>query len=231
MFDVGIITAPREPNYLGAMLDSYFSTWKTKPHVFLEPGVNSYFNQKRVFEHHNERTLGCVANWWNAAKYMLTNTESPFVMMCEDDIEFREDAQHQITNLLKVLTGEILNVHVQRNLPLDKVGYISPYCSLLCVNGKDWHKPNLRKGGQCGALCMIFPRASLRRLIEAETHFNSKAKGLHLDYAIGDTLVKHLDLVALTHAPTLVLHIGDVSTTETNNKPANKLHDARQPAL
>lgn len=232
MLETAIITAPREHNYLSTMLDSYFQTWEHKPHVFHEPNVSDYFNQSKVIEHHNEQTLGCVGNWWNAAQYMLANTESPFVMMCEDDIEFSEPSRTKILNLLKVLTGEIHNEAVQRNLPIEKIGFISPYCAKLCANGELWHKPSLKKHGWCGALCLIFPRRTLRLLVDnCEEVFNVKSKGGLLDYAIGETCVKHLELVILTHKPTLVLHIGEESTYPSNNKPENKIHDARQPAL
>lgn len=231
MIETAIITAPREHNYLSNMLDSYFSTWEYKPHVFHEPGVQQYFNQSKVTEHHNERTLGCVGNWWSAARWMVDNTESPFVMMCEDDIEFREESREKILNLLKILKGDIRNEAVEKNLPLNKIGFISPYCAKLCSDGDKWHKPNVKRHGWCGALCLIFPRRSLKALIEAEEHFLVKSKGGLLDYGIGETVIKHLELVALTHKPTLVLHIGEESTVESNNKPENRIHDARQPAL
>lgn len=242
MIDFGIISAPRPKAYIGESLTSFFETWNVRPHVFLEPGCSSFLNETKVEKHFNENTLGCVRNWLNAARWMLDHTESIFVGMLEDDIEWRDDSYNKISNLLKILSGKIVNNVVQSNLPLQKIGFISPYCSV--INGptkKGWQKPILYGGrakrkGLCGALCVIMPRNSLKLLLDHEDYFlerssyNSGGRPRDLDYAISETF-SELGLMALTHNPTLVTHIGEISTHEGNNRAWVNNQPERQPLL
>lgn len=234
MFDTAIITAPRKIGYLSLMLDSFFETWPQmpRPHVFAEPVLGEYshrsfYNEERVHLHMNDATLGVVHNWLSAAHWLLANGEQPFIMMCEDDIEFQPQASEKILNLLVMSAG--VNCAAKRFLN-EKIGVISPYCAEICADGRDWHKPNLRKGGWCGALCTIYSRAMLENLLAAEDVFHTFAQGKHLDYAIGATVTKHLGLSVFTHAPTLVLHMGEYSTTASNNTDVNRYHESRMPA-
>lgn len=236
MIEFGVITAPRGVPCIGESLSSFFDTWPNHtPHVFMEPGMNGFVNQSKIIEHNNERTLGCVGNWLAAATWMHENTKSPFVAMLEDDITWQLGAKERVTNLLKVLIGEIINEHVKKYLP--PIGVISPYCSKMnAVPQRGWQRPLYKpKTGWCGTLCMIMPRASLTLLLEnrdklIETSKNKSGIPTHLDFALVDTFIK-LKLIILTHLPTLVLHIGDVSTFEAQNKNPYRNVKSRSPAL
>jgi len=134
--------------------------------------------------------------------------------------------------LIDILTGKIVVPIVQERLPLSKVGAISAYCAKPNrPYAKGWQLGRYGKDGVFGSLCFILPRHSVEYIVEHEDEFliNSK-KQLHLDYAVGKTLMD-AGLSIITHNPTLVLHLGDCSTYESNNKPHNKAHPARQPAL
>lgn len=248
MIDVGIITAPREVCYLGNSLDSYFSQWLVKPHVFQEPDCPNYLNKSRVIVHQNKEKLGCVMNWITSAEWMLQNTTSKFVMMCEDDILWMDGARTQIENILRVLTGELVNPIVQQNLPLSDIGFISGYCSIPNAPNKKekgWRQARYRSAGWCGALCLVFPRRSLQRLLSDKDRFIKHATWtpdslrrvktytgpVFLDYAIGHVMFHCEGLKLITHAPTLIQHLGVISTFESNNKPKNLIHTARQPHL
>lgn len=237
VLDTGIITAPRPISYIGTSLDSFFRTWgeDRTPHVFRDGSPEKYFNQTKVIEHQNPETLGCVMNWFNAATWMVDNTSKPFVMMLEDDILWDEHARVLIENLLRVISGELA-------APCPKnIGFISPYCSRLnAPANRGWQPAKVEpKHGWMGALCLIFPRSVLRTLIKDKEYFIKQAthntrynarRPMHLDFAIGRTLQKN-GYMLLTHNPTLILHMGDVSTHESNNNPFNSRSSAREPAL
>lgn len=250
MIDVGIITAPRKVCYLGESLDSYFDQWLIKPHVFHEPNSPNYVNKSRVVIHQNEETLGCVRNWMHAARWMLDNTTNRFIMMCEDDIMWTPGAKQNIETLLKVLTGELINPMVQKLLQVNSIGFISPYCSTMNApvskrREVGWRPARYRSAGWCGALCMIFPRLSLQKLIGDEERFikaatwtpdslrriNKFTGPVFLDYAIGYIMVHCEKLQLVTHVPTLIQHLGEVSTFDVNNLSHNVGHKSRQPYL
>jgi hypothetical protein len=248
MIDVGIISAPRKVTYIGLSLDSYFSQWLTKPHVFQEPDCPNYLNKSRVVVHENKETLGCVLNWIQAAEWMLANTTSKFVMMCEDDILWLEGARNKIELVCRVLTGELVNPIVQQNLPLSDIGFISGYCAAPNAPSKKekgWRQARYRSAGWCGALCLVFPRRSLERLLADKDRFihfatwtpdslrrvNKFTGPVFLDYAIGHIMFHCEKMKLMVHAPTLIQHMGMISTFESNNKPASLIHTSRQPYL
>jgi hypothetical protein len=78
--------------------------------------------------------------------------------------------------------------------------------------------------GWCGSLATVFPRASLAKLVSDEERFLHYTQSqhripgyIHLDYAIGQIIHKVEQMIILTHAPSLIQHIGEISTFEKNN--------------
>lgn len=222
MLSINIITAPRNPCYLSLSLDSYFRHWDIKPNIIAEPRVK-YFRYRRycnVLAH--DEHLGIVHNWLKAAEIGLLSNE-PFIMICEDDIEWRDQSSYKIRSLLL----DELNDTV--------FGFISPYCSTR--NSReyvrdDWHEARLNNPW-CGALCTIFRRSSLELLLKYRTEFikltEYEGRHINLDTALGE-FYKRRDFPILTHTPTLILHLGEVSTNENVN--ANEtIQKYRQPAL
>lgn len=227
---VGFIAAPRDVNYISSTLDSYFeqlplSSFPTRPTVFEEPGFGSYLNSKKVNRRINGQRKGCVRNWFDALEY-LSQLDSDWIVLCEDDISFRPDFCNTVLDYLRLQD----QVYVQ---------VISPYCSMpnLPKPAKGykqmtgWQEPAMRIG-LCGALCTIFNKASARYLLDRSDSFfyeaTSKNTGIlqNLDYAIGQIMPK-----IIVHYPTLVLHEGVISTFPCNNKPENTDHYCRRPAL
>jgi hypothetical protein len=252
MLEIGIISAPRPVYYLGNSLDSYFHQWTIKPHVFHEPNCPGYLNKSKVYVHENETTKGCVYNWLDSATWMLENTSQPFIMMCEDDILWIDGARKSIDTLLKVLTGQIPNTMVLDKLPLSKIGFISPYCSDPNAPAKTrgkrdtgWRPARYRSAGWCGALSLIFPRASLEKLVRNRERFieyatwtpdslrrvNKFTGPVFLDYSIGKIMFHDEALKLITHYPSHVQHLGIVSTFASNNRPENLQHPSRQAAV
>ncbi len=215
MFSVGITTAPRGIAYIGQSLSSYFDAWgdtAPTPHVFTEPDSPKYLNRSKVFEHHNDKTYGCVLNWWKMANWLMDETETPYIMTCEDDILWGVGVKERVSKLLDVL------LKGYKPLPLEKIGFISPYCAKYnAPKEKGWRPARYLKSGWCGCLCMIFPRMSLAKVLRDKDRFleytTLPQKGLvHLDYAIGQILAFDEGMTIVTHSPTLITHLGECST-------------------
>jgi len=226
MIAAGIITAPRPNgvNYITPMLESFLTEWDIVPFVFAEPQTPPFLYKDRVFYQQNHEKLGIICNWLSAAKQMLVSTNKPWIMLCEDDIQFMQGCSREVRKL-------ILNLDT-------KPGFISPYCSKhnsYILQKGNWHKPLIPNDTSwCGACCLLFPREHLDLIVNThEANFMLAAHGatskpIHLDYAIGHVLTFcKKDL--LTHTPTLVDHIGEISTTEVNNKEGQTPGDTRTP--
>lgn len=224
-----VITSPRP--YLSNSLDSFFDEWPDASgiDVFAEPGVKGYRNIEKTILHPNERTLGCVRNWLQAISWLHDNTTSPFVMVCEDDIQWTQGSGQNVRNLLKVLTGEIWVPIVHEKMPLDKIGFISPYCAKLNrPRDRGWHEGKYSKNGLCGALSIIMTRQSLEHVYRNRDELIRLGNGVCLDHPIGCLFEGRINL---THLPTLVYHIGEQSTFESNNTIQNRNHPSRRPAV
>lgn len=232
MFATGMTTAPRGIVYIGQSLSSYFDTWgdtAPTPHVFVEPDSPKYINRDKVIEHHNDRTYGVVANWWKMANWMYDEYDTPYIMTCEDDILWGVGAKERVENLMRILLKGYLP------LPLEKVGFISPYCAEYnAPKEKGWRPARYMKSGWCGCLCMIFPRASLGKVLKDKDRFFEltidprKKEPMHLDYAIGQILAFEEGLTVITHSPTLITHLGECSTFKSVN---GKYTPSRQPNI
>lgn len=234
LLSVGIIAAPRSVMYLSQSLESYFHEWQISPCVFAEPGTPSFMYECRVTRYDNTQRLGGVRNWLRAAKYLIANSDSPFIMICEDDILWTEGAADKIVGLLNFFVGKV--DLLVKPPELSTVGLISPYCAKINEpEDRGWRHPRIRSTGFCGALCTIYPRRSLEDILQASDYLLEQAIGKTgevylLDYAIGRT-VQHLNKVFYTHKPTLVQHLGEVSTFPQNNTAAAAEHKTRQQSI
>lgn len=239
MLSVGIITAPRKQYYLGTSLESYFQQWDIAPHVFAEPDTPKIFaHHKRVIWHQNSFQKGNVFNWIDSLKWMWENTYTTYIMMCEDDIEWRSGSGEELRSIL--LNG-VVRIEDGDLLRFPEIGFISPYCSEKNqweLGERDvWTKPR-KSQFWMGALSICMHRdvvgAFLTHLNKFFFHANwhvADGKFLHLDYAIGQVIINQLHLPIVAHNPTLVLHIGDVSTYPTNNDVLITTPACRLPAL
>lgn len=223
LFETGIITAPRPSGdvYLRASLESYIHHWDNLVHVFAEPDTPTTFHPTiKSWINHPER-LGTIENWWFAMEYMLMYTKADWIMLCEDDIEWRPGSSESIRSYV-------------RNVKQERVGFISPYCSQHNSINPGWAAPRMPvPESWCGALALIFPRKALELIRGKKDEFMAFTRGVHLDSAIGATLLKY-NYKLITHTPTLVLHIGDQSTSEPLNENIKRFNTEtshRKPAL
>jgi hypothetical protein len=207
------------------MLRSFLTEWDIVPFVFAEPQTPPFLYKDRVLYYESPNQLGIVHNWLYAAKRILEVNASPWIMMCEDDIEFMQGCSRETRKLI---------LDLEDDLP----GFISPYCSKhnsAMFEKGNWHKPQMPGDmSWCGACCLLFPREHLNLIVNVhEANFKLAAQGphssaVHLDCAIGHVLT-FCGKKLLTHSPTLVDHKGEISTTEVNNQEGQILGDARTP--
>lgn len=206
---VGIITAPRNVSYLDRTLESVFAQELPTPHVFAEPGVQ-FLHKDKVHLHVNHKQLGCFGNWRNAAKWLLLNTESDYVLIGEDDVQWCLGAWEIISSFAS----------------LDKVlsGWTSLVNATFGVTG--WHRAaNLPYVGWCGSLCLLFPRDILNKVII--NHNLTKEDGVHLDTDTGFAL-QELNVPIYCHHPSLVRHLGNKHSTFPHLTDDLQTVDARQ---
>jgi hypothetical protein len=229
MFTVGIISAPRKVNYISDSLDSYFREWGVRPTVFEEPGVINYSNHSKVSRCRNPETKGCVKNWLDGLE-ILAREETPWYMLCEDDIYWSPNSG-------QIVRAFVFSLNVKTN------HFVSPYCSLINrPRGIGWGKPE-KMINWCGALCSIMSRPMVEHILtnkdkfldaSRDEYFSDALKELvhhsnnlrHLDTAIGTMCAPY---ACHTHAPTLILHLGKESAINPDRR--HKHLDARLPAL
>lgn len=239
LLSVGIIAAPRPICYLGPSLDSYFIHWDVPPHIFAEPETATNFhNYSRVIWHQNTYRKTACCNWADTLKWLWENTDSEYLMICEDDIEWRPDSSVELRSILMNggVTTEDKDIY-----DLSKVGFISPYCSERNqweLGARDvWTTP--RKGRNwMGALTICMHRKIAERFLNHLSEFfyyaicrAKEPRYLHLDHAIGRVVVDVLKLPIITRNPTFVLHLGEYSTFECNNTSTTTHQTNRMPAL
>ena len=229
MLSVGILTAPRPNNvsYLSESLSSYFQCWDIAPFIFQEPNSPKTRFDKMCHFCHNPHTFGVVNNFFAAVNSLLQLTATPYLMICEDDILWKNHAA-QVCRLAMIdgLVGD----HKMKD-----VGFFSPYCSKfnayeqLVKNNPGWHQARKIGPTWCGNLAVIFPRKSAELFVEERDHYLTVADGFHADKALGEVFIKN-NLKIVAHMPTLVHHLGVVSSNEGNNNAVNQFHEARLPA-
>lgn len=215
---VAIITAPRMEIVIDRSLETYFLQKLPFPHVFAEPGAGNFYYKSQVVLHSNSKQLGCFLNWWYAAQWMLHNTKSDYVLLCEDDI-------HWAVNAYSLVEPVLSKDHV--------ITAWTPYVSVNIINGTGWHPvEGLGRYGLCGSLALFFPR-----LILAEVLYHrimTCANRIHLDTDIGFTL-EALKIPIINHSPSLVTHLGaynstfDLSVVGENTIDARRCYDSCSP--
>jgi hypothetical protein len=231
MISFSVIAAPRRVNYLGESLASFRAEWGNVPvHVYEEPGTSKYIGRNQVIVHNNYKTFGCVGNWCNAVLDTYNTTNTPYIMIMEDDILWMPNAASLVNQLL-------CQIDKGNYYSKDRIGFISPYCSLLNRSkSMGWQEPTMPPSGWCGSLCFLMPREAVIKIINAKekllyhaARYTKTDVPKHLDYAVAHTFQTELKCKLLTHGPTLIQHLGLCSTIPGND--FNNDHPSRQPFL
>lgn len=193
---VGIITAQRKITTIDRSLETFFAQRiGTIPYVFCEPKSDNFIHKHQVRIIKNDFVRGCFGNWWHAARYLLHNTNSEYILICEDDINW---SRSSLSLMLSYITSDIVCT-----------GWTPVVNHTPNVTG--WHPTrNLNMYGLCGSLALLFPRKLLGDVVYHRRM--TKVAQIHLDTLIGFA-IQDLGIKIYSHHPSLVTHIGANNST------------------
>jgi len=187
--------------------------FKQTLYAFTEPGAQIHIPGHSSFKAEmiqHEKKKGCFRNFRFGLKWLLDHTEADWLLMLQDDAVWRSDGWEVIRQTMEA--GE----H-------DHVGMLSPYTSKAMVFQGDkqkfakkkqegWRKCHFHNKAFWGAVAMLFPRESARKLEEESQRYRNHKHHRKLDVIVGNALRKELQLEILVRVPSLVEHIGAWST-------------------
>ena len=201
LISVAVITAPRPISTLPQTISELRRAGFTQPtHVFAEPTA-PVSNDSGLRVHRNSTRLGLWRNWLGAARAMLAGTDSPFLLICEDDVRFAPCAALALQ-------------HAINTIPHNTWGYASLYTPRhnysRRVGSSGWQQ--LRVGpGTWGALAWCFTRESLGEILASRT-VRSHTWTSGTDMVVSQA-VNEIGRKCYFHVPSLGDHIGgDIST-------------------
>lgn len=201
MFDLAIIHAPRRVDYISATLENLFTEFPgIKPHVFCEPGSEWFVNGYRVIKHVNKVQYGPFFNWLKAI-LTFRKSENPWLIICEDDIEWKKGS------------GELFREYLAKITSDSSIGLVSGYCSVVNANPK---KPGFTLAkispyGWCGMLAVAIRTQDIDSII-THPYTLCEKEGKHLDNIVGRVILD-LGKQIISHVPTLVYHLGGIHST------------------
>lgn len=210
MFSTAIITAPRPRPTLEHSLMSYREAGFFNPvHIFADGAVapfNLYQDVWGSVLHLNASRQGNLRNWVNACRWLLQNTTSQWLVICEDDITWAANAVSPLTQELlgwsRSRTG-MISLYLPRRMSklLESVYGTSRLSSGyygIRFGRKLW-----------GAQCLVFAREQAEALLACgyfQNVLSDASKQINVDAHIGESmLLREMDIVY--RVPCLVDHI------------------------
>lgn len=218
MIAVGIITAPRGKPTLAQSFHSYEAAgFQYLTHVFAEPGSQDVPMTANVRVHRNAQRKGNFRNWvWALGQLLMVN--EPWIMICEDDIQWASGAASMLVNDLTHW------VH------WDNVGAISLYLPIHMSKvleqtygaplARGWYKLNLGRK-TWGAQCMVFHRSWAEALLQdtALLEFLADPKwDKNVDHLVAQTLERRGRSI-MYRVPCLVDHTFGDGNSSLGYKP------------
>lgn len=216
MLSAAIITAPRPVATLANSIVSYRKAGfrSTTTMVFSdaeEPLINKTCVDRIVV---NRPALGNLRNWVLALRTLVRDTDSRWLMVCEDDIVW---AEHSCSALLFDLRS------LEHSAGYATVGAMSLYFPIhdsrdVEVGGlltRGWHR-GPRKGMRIwGAQCIVFSRAQAEALLvdnQLVAFLADPARTKNVD-AIVAKCIHDRDRDILYRVPCLVDHVGEANSS------------------
>ena len=198
---IAMISAPRTTRLVEQSLAELRRGGFTQSiHVFEEPGTD-VSPAAGVIVHTHRRRRGLWPNWLSAAGFLLAETDSPFLLVCEDDIALRPEAAESLRAGLVELTPRTF-------------GVASLYTPLHNVQGRElksgWQTIN-RGRGTWGALAFCFSRDSLAAILDSQAVYRG-GDPAHTDNIIGAGCLE-VGRRFYFHYPSLVAHTGGQAST------------------
>lgn len=225
--DLAIIHAPRKIDYIGLVIDNLQEEFPgIQPHVFCEPGSEWFDGGYRVIKHVNYVTYGPFFNWLQAI-LLFQNSLNPWILICEDDIQWIQGSGKIFLDYLEKCTER--NEKESNNI--DNIGLVSGYCSKKNANPSSlgFGIAKVSPYGWCGALALAIPTHTITTIVN-HTYALTEVRGVHLDNKIGKIML-NLKKKLIIHTPTLVHHLGNVHSTLVPEGHPKLLEDIRYPYL
>jgi len=213
MLAIAMITAPRSVRTVDASLAAVRrGGFAQTIDVFAEPGVD-LAPHPGVKIHANPTRLGAWWNWRQTAHWLLGNTTTPFLMICEDDIQLSADAALGLQQAINTLPHEDWGL----------ASLYTPSWNLRQhVPRPGWQAVDLHDGGW-GALAFCFTRDSLTEFL-ARTEPQSESPTAHTDI-LATVVFGALGRRCYFHLPSLCMHTGHGISTMDHQ------HDAQTVAV
>jgi hypothetical protein len=203
---LAMTAAPRVHRTLERSLHSLRQgQFEQEVHLFAEPHtLPRNWNFPNVSVYQNPRRFGCFPNWLQAAQWLVTATQAPYLMLCEDDgIYCRGAADALYFGITHIKNDGCLSLYT----PIQNYQAGKHYEA-------GWFR--LRAPERWGTVAQCFPRAILEQLVH-EANW-SLCDGT--DHYIARFL-RERGLHWYSHAPSLVDHIGASSTLGHASGPEN----------
>lgn len=221
MLATAIITAPRPRATLEQSLWSYRMQggFDGDVTIFADGAIPPFRSDYlRGFKGHivlNPRKLGNLRNWWGAFSWLLSATDSPWLMICEDDITWAENASQVLKQDLATwdLTKRagMLSLYSPRRMTKVIESVYSPGTRLS--NG--WYGITMGRK-MWGAQCLVLHRKEAEALMECgymKAVLSDVTKTMNVDAHIAESLMLRQKQI-FYRVPCLVDHtLGDLNSS------------------
>lgn len=203
---IAMTTAPRGVPTLEASLSSLRQgQFSQEIYLFTEPGtLPAGWSRPGVVVHQNKSRLGCYPNWLQAARWLLSETDCPYLFLLEDDGVYCRCAAPALYYGL---------------MQLDSVGCLSLYTPLhnyLSGGHSEVGWFPLHAADRWGSVAQCFHRDVLEQFLQAADWSQSDGTDRHVE-----AFVDRRRLRWYCHAPSLADHIGTCSTMGHPTSVAN----------
>lgn len=204
MISVGMLTAPRAKVTLHRSIDSFRRAgFQEEVTLFAEPGAAVSGIDGSIHVEHNLKRLGNTENFKRALSTLLKRTDTPWVMVLEDDVVWAPNS------------ADVLRAACANYSPMT-TGFLTPYTSEQNLlhrgppRGDGWQQLSFRRPFW-GALALCFSRSAAEDFFQCLAHAPIPAAGA--DSLVGKAFVPwKVGRPCYTHVPSLCDHIGETSS-------------------
>lgn len=211
----GMRVAPRKISTIEKTIASFRKVFGDQHiNLYMEPydsPMSAYtFDLEKLWNvtcHRNQKRLGDVGNYHNALQNLFQWTDSDYIAVLEDDWLFADSAKDVLYKLLNKLQWGFWYA-----------SFSTDSCSGLYINKTWWNDVSINGDNRVGRWLtgnmFIFPRDVVRQILDHPFYTNHVLwykRWNASDCMIAET-VKQLGYKTLYHNPSLVSHIGNVST-------------------
>ena len=200
-FSIAMTNAPRCMSTINTTIASMRGAgFAEMIYVFSEPDSPALGgNIKQFF---NSRTFGCFRNFYHTLNWMIENTDSDYILMCQDDVIYNKDARKKLDQALK----------------LKNIGYISLYLSnhdkRLAEGKTEGFYEHTIGFNPCfwGALSLCFSREAVTHMVEHPKYLDHyRNRNDRVDCIVSEVM-KQMGASMYYPVPSLTTHIGYNST-------------------